>query len=93
MRSQVRINNLHNDNEIKAFFELDVQRYNIQSQLMKQIEEPKQMRYAQLHGIDNAIKGKNQFPKYGFHMIMTQKIDEKRIRDDAKVQMSKNILN
>ena len=59
MRSQVRINNLHNDNEIKAFLELDMQRFNIQSQLMKKLDDPKSIRYAQMHGIDNAIKGKN----------------------------------
>ena len=59
MRSQVRINNLHNDNEIKAFLELDMQRFNIQSQLMKKFDNPKSIQYAQMHGIDNAIKGKN----------------------------------
>jgi len=72
--------------EIKAFFELDTERYKIHRQNHKDLENgdpEKAWRLAKNTGIENLLQGRNQYRERGFHTLMIQKMDQQRDRTEA----------
>ena len=66
--------------------DLDACRFSIKKKLIKQYELSgrEKQRFLEFQGIDQAVKGKVQFPKQGVHQLLMQNIDDKRDRDLAK---------
>jgi len=64
--------------DVKAFLELDTNRFKIQKACHKQAfsSSPEvARRYAETSGIDKLLKGRNQYPTNGFHTLLVSKID------------------
>lgn len=81
------MNNNNNAKEIKAFFELDTQRYQIKRShhdSIKNINPALAKEYAKTSGIDLALRGRNQYREHGFHTLIISKIDQKRDRTEAQ---------
>jgi|APSaa5957512535_1039671.scaffolds.fasta_scaffold93462_2 hypothetical protein len=73
LEAHVKLNNHNNMHEIKAFFELDTERYKIQRKHHKDLTKlnpDKAWRIAKNSGIENLLQGRNQYPEQGFHTLM-----------------------
>ena len=57
---------------MQAFFQLDTERFKIKKELMSKFKDVKKHvdKYKEFHGIDKAVKGRNQFPENSFHTLM-----------------------
>jgi len=74
-------------NEIKAFFELDTERYKIHRRNhngLNKDQPEKAWRLAESTGIEKLLHGRNQYRERGFHTLMVQKMDQARDRTEAQ---------
>ena len=74
-------------NEIKAFFELDTERYKIHRRNHNDLNKghpEKAWRLAESTGIEKLLHGRNQYRERGFHTLMISKMDQQRDRTEAQ---------
>lgn len=84
--------NKSNTERVKAFLDLDAQRYKIKQKLLTQyqLKDKEKQKFLEFHGVDRAQRGRAQFPEDGVHMLLTQNMDDKRERELAKRQIEEN---